>query len=424
MDRFYRLILLLIFLLPLIAVNNVNAQTSRYEVLPAPDVWYNDVDGILLGVRLKGQVPGTFEDGPHRLEAGFWVGTWLPSLPVSYFITYTEPIEQWSDYGSEANIQLRSSVRTGYHNHGIAFNKRWQQGFDERRFREFGIYNSFEKRFDHEYVPFEPLWSEFNSIKQIFSDRSKLLTSLSFELQDDNKLGWYNIEAGTRFQYLNDFFTTFTLRATQRIEFNDYFGLRLRGYAGIASENSAPEYLFSRSTRPAIDWMSNGFTRAKGTIPTRWMNSGNIHVAGGANVRGYNSRDIASFQYCVTDESSICVTAPNTFNSVASLNAELDYWNPIAVLFNDIPYASEFLNFRTYLFFDSGTALGVADNDPDGVFSNAGAGFSLSLNIPDYLGKPRGFVLRYEIPFWLSDPGDEDAFKFRHLFGFGAVVSF
>ncbi len=418
------MILSLLFILPLLSVSAVQAQTSRYEVLPAPDIWYNDVDGIRIGLRLKGQVPGTFEDGPHRLDAGFWVGTWLPSLPVSYYLSFTEPIETWSDYGSEANIQLISSIRTGYHNHGIAFNKRWQQGFDERRYREFGIYNSFEKRFDHDYVPFEPLWSEISTLEQVFSDRSKLLTTFRFELQDDYKLGWFNIEVGTRFQYLNDFFSTFTLRATHRIEFNDYFGLRLRGYAGAASENSAPEYLFSRSTMPAIDWLGHGFTRAKGTIPTRWMKSGNIHVAGGANVRGYNSRDIASFQYCDSDPFSICITSPYTFNSVASINAELDYWNPIAVLFNDIPYASEFLNFRSYLFFDSGTSLGISDGDPDGTFSNAGAGFSLSLNIPDYLGKPRGFNLRYEIPFWLSDPGEEDAFKLRHLVGFGAVVSF
>jgi len=46
------------------------------------------------------------------------------------------------------------------------------------------------------------------------------------------------------------------------------------------------------------------------------------------------------------------------------------------------------------------------------------------LNIPDYLGKPRGFVLRYDIPFWLSDPDSGDSFKFRSLIGFGAVLSF
>lgn len=419
------MILSLLFLPVLLLAGKADAQTSRYEVLPAPDIWYNDVDGIRLGVRVKGQVPGTFEDGPHRLDAGVWIGTWLPSLPLSYYVSFIEPIEPWSDYGSEASIQLISSIRTGYHNHGIAFNKRWQQGFDERRYREFTVYNSFERRFDFEYVPFEPLWSEQTVFEHIWSDKSKLLTSLSFDLHDDNTLGWYDIHLSTRFQYLDDFFSTAILRLRQRIVFNDYFGLRLRAYGGMASNNTTPEYLFSRSTKPAIEWMDNGLTRAKGTIPTRWMESGNIHVAGGANVRGYNSADIASFQNCIQlPGGSSCVNNPNVFNSVASFNAELDYWNPIDLLFNDLPYASELLQFRSYLFFDTGTSLRISDSDPEGSFSNAGAGFSLSLNIPDYLGKPRGFVLRYEIPFWLSEPGGEDSFKFRHLIGFGAVVSF
>ncbi len=395
-------------------MKEADAQSPGYEILPAPDIWYNDVDGIRIGILLKGQVPGTFEDGPHRLDAGFWLGTWLPKTPVSYYISFTEPINAWSDFGSEANVEFISSIRTGYHNHGIGFNKRWQQGFDERRYREFGIYNSFEKRFDKEYTPFERLWS----------DQSKLLTSMTFEVQDDNTLGWYNLSLGTSFQYLDDFFTVATLTATQRIELHDYWGFRFRVFSGIASDHTTPEYLFSRSMRPAIHWMRNGFTRAKGTIPQPWMQSGKFQVAGGANLRGYIADDVESFKPCDTEANDVCLNNPNLFNSIAALNAEFDFWNPFAVLLNDVPYASEFLRFRSYLFFDSGTSLGIGGNDPNTLYSNAGTGFSLSLNIPDYRGKPRGFVLRYEIPFWLSEPGDEKTFKLRHVFGFGAVISF
>jgi hypothetical protein len=417
--RFYTLTLSLLLLLTAFSITDSDAQTPRYEVLPAPDIWYNDVDGILLGLRLTGQVPGTFEDGPHRLDAGIWIGLWWPSLPVSYRITYTEPIRPWSDYGSEANIQFNSSVRTGYHDHGIGFNKRWQQGFDERRYREFSFYNSYERRFDDEYAAFPALWS----------DDHKILTTLTYELQNDNRFGWYNIETIGRLQYLNDLYTAWTLRATQGINFHEYWGLRFRSFTGITSENAAPEYLFSRSVRPAVQWLESGSTRAKGTIRQPWMESGNIHVAGGANLRGYTSQDIGTFQIsCLeTDDAGNCLNegaSPNLFSSFTSINAEFDYWNPIAKVFNNIPYASEFLNFRSYLFFDAGMSLGVQEGEPDDLFSNAGAGFSLSLNIPDYLGKPRGFVLRYEIPFWLSDPGDEDSFKLRHLVGLGAVISF
>lgn len=416
----YTLILSLFLFIVVFCPAISTAQSAGYEVLPSPDLWYNDVDGIRLGVNLKGQVPGTFEDGPHRLDAGFWVGLWFPDLPVSYYLNYTEPISRWSDFGSEASIEVISSIRTGYHNHGVAYNKRWQQGFDERKYREVRIYNSYEKRSDLEYTPFEQLWS----------DKDKFLTTFSAELRSDNRLGWYQIRANASFQYLNDQFSIFTLSANQSIEFNSHFALHLRGYGGFASSGSSPEYLHSRSMRPAIRWMENGVIRAKGTIPQPWMESGNIHVAGGANVRGYTAYDVESFQKeCVilAPESGNCIDeehVPLLFHSIISMNAELDYWNPVTFAFNQIPYASEFLEFRSYLFFDTGRSLEFIDHEPHGTFSNAGAGFSLSMNIPDYRGKDRGFVFRYEIPFWLSESADEDSFKFRHLFGFGAVISF
>lgn len=396
------------------------AQSSGYEVIPSPDLWYNAIDGIRVGLNLKGQVPGTFEDGPHRLDAGVWLGLWFPENPVSYYIGYTEPISSWSEFGSEANIELISSIRTGYHNHGVAFNKRWQQGFDERRYREIRLYNSFEKRFNSEYTPFENLWSEEN----------KFLTTLSADVKDNNRFGWYQINVGASFQYLNDAYSMFGLSGTQNFQFNEYWGLKARVYTGLASANTAPEYLHSRSMRPAMGWMSSGVTRAKGTIPQSWMESGNIQVAGGANVRGYTSRDIESFQRTCEDvfpAETMCIEqdfSPLLFNSIASLNLELDYWNPIIKIFNEIPYASEFMRFRSYLFYDAGRSLDLIDQEPTGSFSNIGTGFSLSINIPDYRGKQRGFVLRYDIPFWLSDPvADENSFKVRHLFGFGAIIS-
>lgn len=402
-------------------------------MLPAPDLWYNDVDGIRLGLKVRGQVPGTFNDGPHRLDAGIWFGLWIPEVPVSYYLAYTEPIRKWSDFGSEASVQAISSIRTGYHNHGIAFNKRWQRGFDERRYIEFRNYNSFEKRFDREYVAFPQLWSE----------RDKFLISFSLNLQNTNPLGWYQFSAHTTIQLNEQRYGILNLTARQQIEFNDYWGVRLRAFTGIASSNSDPEYLFSRSTMPAITTMNNGFTRAKGTIPQPWMESGNIHVAGGANLRGYTSADIKARlpEPCVfCAEYSLIVAHPRMYSSFASINLELDYWNPLTKVFNEIPYTSDFLRFRSYLFFDAGRALNSDEvritevvegewidmyaDEPIELMSNAGAGFSLSFNIPDYHGKPRGFVLRYEIPFWLSHPGDENSFTFRHLVGFGAVISF
>lgn len=379
-----------------------HGQGKSYEFLPAPDLWYNDVDGIRVGGRLMGQVPGTFEDGPHRLDAGFWIGTWFPDLPVSYYISFTEPIPAWSEYGSEASIQLISSIRTGYHRHGTVFNKRWQQGFDERRYREIRFLNTFEKRFDREYAAFPLLWNT----------DSKLLTHLNLELQDDNTLGWYRISGLAALQYLDELYPIASLTAIQNIRLGESWGFRLRGFLGATGSNADPEYLYSRSTQPSIETLQSGITRAKGTIPQPWIESGSFHLAGGANLRGYTDQDIQSFTESVL---------PALYKSFVSVNTEFDYPNPVGMLFKRIPYLSEFTSFGSYLFLDAGRSL---ESSSSTLFADAGAGFSLSLNIPDYLGKPRGFVLRYEIPFWLSEPGTRDALRLRHLFGFGAIFSF
>lgn len=408
MARITKLTLSLLLLLPFIFSRNVHAQSTGYEFLPAPDAWYNDVDGIRVGLRVKGQVPGTFNDGPHRLDAGIWLGTWFPDNPVSYYISFTEPIPAWSDFGSEASVQFRSSIRTGYHNHGVAFNKRWQQGFDERRYRELRFYQSYEKRFEDEYTSFPFLWSE----------QDKFLSTLTLRLQDDNPLGWFQVETNGLFQYLNDTYSVFTLTALQNIPLHEYWGFRIRSFTGLASDQADPEYLFPVSSKPAIHWLNNGITRAKGTIPQPWMNSGHLQVAGGANLRGYTEREINTFANLGED-----VGIAPLSTSITAINTEFDYWNPVETLFQKIPYVSEFLTFNSYLFFDAGRELGSDTNSSDEWLADAGTGVSLSLNIPDNLGKPRGFIIRFDMPFWLSDPGTEDAFKFRYLFGIGGVVS-
>lgn len=411
-------VILLLFIVSSLSLDYAEAQIGgdSYEFIPAPDLWYNDVDGIRVGVRFKGQVPGTFEDGPHRLDSGFWLGLWFPDLPVSYYLNYINPISAWSDFGSEASYQAISSIRTGYSFHGIGINKRWQQGFDERRYKELRLFNSYEKRFEKEYTAFPLLWS----------DQDKMLTTLTAGLQDDNSIGWYNLSITGSAQYNNDPYGYATITAIQRVPFDILWGMRFRGFLGLASTSTAPEYLFARSTGQAITTLQHGVSRAKGTVPQPWMESGNFQFAGGANLRGYTSADVETFidEPCIdcnADASNL--NQPMLFRSIAAFNTEFDYPNPIRRLVEKVPFVSDFLNFRSYLFFDAGSPLGVGDESTN-LFADAGAGFSLSMNIPDYQGKDRGFVLRYDIPFWLSDPGDDIEFKYRSLFAFGAVISF
>ncbi|MDX1618400.1 MAG: hypothetical protein R3224_06410 [Balneolaceae bacterium] len=378
---------------------------GSYELIPAPDLWYNDVDGVRVGVRVLGQMSGTFEDGPHRLDAGAWFSSWTPELPASYYLSFTEPIFSLSSFGSEANVRLRSTIRTGFSKHGIEFNKRWLTGFDQDHFIRFTVGFGVQKRFDSEYVPFPTLWQE----------ELLWLSEAGVELRNRNGLGPYVLKSGLSANLTGDApsFASSRSEFQQLAKLGAGFEFRTRLFAGISSNRTVPEFLHARGFLSPAGWMGMGLTRAKGTIPTAWMESGLFQVAGGPNLRGYTETDIEQL-----NGGEIPL-----FTSMGSVNTEFDYPNPLDRAIKEIPVIGGVLRFRSYLFFDAGTSLGITETEESRTLSDAGPGFMLSLNIPDYLGNPRGFSVRYDIPLWLSHTDGESHFSYRSVIGIGAVIS-
>lgn len=378
---------------------------GSYEILPAPDLWYNSVDGVRAGVRVRGQVPGTFGDGPHRLNAGLWVGTKFPTYPVSYYLRFTEPIPSLSEFSSEANISLETSFRTGFQDHGISFNKRWQPGFNELNYTELSIGFRAEERFKNEYLLYPQLWQ----------DQWLYILSADLNITNEGRLGRYVFSFSTDGNIAGSAssFIRSEISFRQQVDLSEDFKLFGRLYSGFASEQTAPEYLFMNSLKSPRYWMDKGLTRAKGTIPPGWMEIGNIQVTGGPGLRGYNKQNIKTLNLGI---------AP-LFTSLSSINLELDYPNPLDQAMQDIPILGEFISLRSYLFFDAGTSLGLTSFEEDRVLSDAGPGFLFSINIPDYLGRSRGISIRYDMPLWLSDPGAENSFKFRNIIGIGTIIS-
>lgn len=387
-------------------------QSSSYDLSFAPDLWYNSVDGIRVGIRMRGKVPGTFHQGPHRLDAGLWLATFFPDFPVSYYVQYTEPIPAISSFNSEGNIQIRSSIRTGYHWHQISLNKRWQPGFKAKNYYHLSVYMSARRRFDDSYRLYPKIWQ----------NEWLWIAGTSFSIHNKNMLGRYNIRVEALANVAGSYpsFTVGRLTIEQLVPLGDYFSLRGRLFVGVSSENTAPEYRFTHSFSPYVNWMNDGKTRAKGTIPEAWMTGGLIHVSGGANLRGYTNYDIENLNE---------PGAARLYTSAVAFNFELDYPNPVDEALEKLPVVGGLLDFRTYLFFDTGIFINsnewLGDTQPEGRWiADAGPGFALSLKIPDYLGKVRGFVLRYEMPLWLSHPQPGvDNFALRHVIGIGAVIS-
>lgn len=393
------------------------AQSDSYQFEFLPDVWYNQTDGIRLGLRVSGNMEGTYLDGPHRLNGGVWLGSKIPEQPVSYYLSFTEPIPSISDFGEEFNIQLTSSIRTGYSQHGAALNKRFQKGFDELRFQKVSLSIHQEKAIDNTYrlIPFqETNWKTlagFDLSTHGYSPWGTLKTHLSLR-QNVN---------GT-----SENFSFGTIEVKHITELGKGFGLNLRTFGALVSEDAPQEYKYSLANRNPASWLNKGLTRAEGTIPTVLFEDGLVQVAGGFNLRGYFLETVAGTSDPNTDHT---LSYRGTIDQGLSLNTELIFPNYLDGLLNR-SILGDFIQLRTYVFQDIAKVSGITfenniPQDLNKIYADAGLGIQFSVNIPDWLGNDRGFALRYEVPLWLSDPNaGEKSFKFRNLLGIGAIISF
>lgn len=374
------------------------------------------MDGVRLGVRILGEVEGTFKDGPHRLDAGVWVGSKLPENPVSYYISFTEPIAAFSDFGSEGSVQLISSSRTGYALHQLRLNKRWQKGFDELDYFEISVYGSYEKNFELAYRNDLDSWSTL--WKSIIG--SDLVFSRDFD----------RFRTENRFDYLQEIdlgFSSILIESINAYSVSETIKIRARAYFQSTDEDAHGEYFSYLWSNSQIEWLRNGFKRAQGTIPESSIGNGFIQFSGGPNLRGYTEHQVEDVTNGVFTQ----------YETVYGLNIELVIPNPLNNQIKKNQILKDLVQFESYVFIDAGGGLNesrysntllVVPNPPienTGTLYDVGIGFQLSANIPDYLGKDRGIFIRYDIPLWLSSPSNNESnLKYRNVIGIGAIFNF
>ncbi len=393
----------LILLLLIMVVSYIDATAQgKYRLSFAPDLWYNNIDGARLGLRVRGQMAGTFSDGPHRLDAGIWLGSKLPKDPVSYYVSLTEPIAVLSDFGSEASIEGLSSIRDGYHMHGIAATKRWQRGFNESEFLILRLKTNYTQRYDVRYALLPNLWQ----------NRPVYTATTTFHTRRDyGQLGTmvhsFHLSVGAFGHGDKQSFAQLEVEHLSRKQIGSKFVFVHRIFVGLSSEDTPIERRYRYSSGKSIDEVEFGITRSRGILPQKGIDEGWIHTADGPNLRGYGRIEMGR----------LVGGRLATLTDVGSLNMELDYPNPVSWLLSRIPVFGGVLNSRMYIFSDHG----LANNS---VKSNAGAGISVGLNIPDYLGRSRSLALRYDVPAWLSEPQVKgENWKYRSVLGIWSVIN-
>ena len=396
----------------------VKAQhtSSPYHIRFFPDIWYNSVDAARIGVDVRGGQPGNTTLGHHRLTLGVWLATRLPKDPVSYYLSFKEPIEPWSDYNAAASVGILSEYRTGFTRQGLELDKRWQPGFDEKTYDQLhvGIYG--EKLYSTRYELFPTLWDT----------KWHFLADFHFGIHrnSDHIRSYINVKARVAPGIRNENFAQGTLTFSQEWDLGSGFHWYYRLFGGVSSGDTPSQYQFLYSMASPNDWKTNPFMRSRGTIPPVWMREGWIQYAGGPELRGYLYQDIHDLDK----------NQPNLMKSVASFNTEIIYPNPISHELSKSTFMSNFLSFRSYVFFDAGSGQSSQNVIPPGNVAiphkndfraDAGPGLSLSITFPNNEGQTKTITLRYDVPLWLSSPMvGTRKFKYRNVIGLNAIIPF
>jgi hypothetical protein len=287
---------------------------------------------------------------------GVWLGTRLPAMPVSYYLSLKEPIPAIATLGQEAFVEGVSSVRTGHQQHGLEFYKRWKSQRKRHRTTSF-TFNLYASRlFDKAYLQYPQNWqAEWVTAST---------TGLTLRKRGGRKSWKLSTRAMINFPLQTDWFARFKSTFVHEYRIGNLFRLNKRIFLGIATSQTPPEYQWIPSMASPIEWNERGLFRARGTIPSEWMRSGRIQPVGGPHLRGYTNQYIQQLNRGM---------AP-LIQSIGAINLEFEFPNPFNRALKRVPAIHRFTRISSYLFWDGGTSLGLAESELDRFLSNAGVG--------------------------------------------------
>ena len=400
-------------------------ETENFEFGLSPDIWYNSVDRLQVGVMGGMREPGRIQEGPHHVDFGVLLGTRYPDITLHYRLNYQFNILELAE-SEVLSGNIRTYRRDGFQQHGAGIS--WSRPADDAR-KVWTVNARFyaHELYDDHYQLYDHLWSEG------WTDMIRLSARLT-DWRDFHRNSSISVDARISPGTLDtDGFARIEGTGQHRFGFTQSIGLNARAYAGWVSADAPSPYHLSFAGASVIDLQDSRFTRARGTLPPSWSEGGFLHNSGGANLRGFMQREAEHRSALIQGniaESQELPLAPVT-ESIVALNSELDFPNPLNKWLRSFPVVGEFIKFSSYLFNDTGVIFTSEENPLSDAFDstfwlmNAGAGFELSLNIPDYLGRKRGFQLRFDLPFWIYDSNiNESQFELRPILGLGSIYNF
>ena len=380
---------------------------KNYEVKYRPDVWWNNYDGMKVGLNLN----GGYMNHHHLIDATVWFNTGTLQKDsilnpndydyYSYRLAYNTNLDNIT---LNSRLKIKSQFIAGLYTNKISIKKSDSKGNNKLTVDFLSLY-----RTNGDYL-INKAW-----------DLRKMNNRIDVDLEHNYKYGYGNgkLNLELRSSSLGSAYDYNTLSLSAKNN-NKVEKLKIttRAFFQIGTgSNWAEESKLGLAGANNEELMNSKFTQADGFVTSDDMNyaytTNHFHSGGGLNLRGYTGylapeffadSTIASFNYNGT--------------SGGAFNTEIDF---TAYL----PYSIRRNNIASYLFADAGiiTSEQLTKENYKESFSDlrvdAGIGFTYTFRNFGPLEMVNPLVIRFDMPLFLNraPAADDDFVQMRWLIG-------
>ena len=384
---------------------------KNYEMKYRPDVWWNNYDGMKLGLNLT----GGYMRHHHLFDASVWFNTGAlqkDSIPkandydyYSYRINYNTNLDK---IALNTRINANSQFLAGLHTNKFSIIKSDSKGNNKLEVDFLSLY-----RTNVNYL--------INSDWDVQKMNNRIDVNLEHKYNYSYGKGTINLmlqssALGSAYDYNKLILSAKNNNQLEKLKINT------RAYLQFGTgSNWAEESKLSLAGANNEEMMNSKFTRAEGIVSAEFMEYGYttnyFHQAGGLNLRGYTGYLAPEFNENGTISFDYNGTSGAAFNTEINFTAFL-------------PYSIRKNNISSYLFADAGiiTSERLTKENYKELFSeirtDAGIGFTYTLRNFGSFETVRPLVIRFDMPLFLNRPpaSDEDFLQMRWLIGINKAL--
>jgi aminopeptidase N len=385
---------------------------TNYEIKYRPDVWWNNYDGVKVGLNLN----GGYMRHHHLFDASVWFNTGALQKDsianandydyYSYRVNYNTNLDE---IALNTRLNVRSQFLAGLHTNKLSLVKSDSKGNNKLTVDFLSMY-----RTNDNYL--------INNGWDLRTMNNRIDLNLEHKYKYSYGKGTLNLKLqssalGSAYDYNKLILSAKNNNKVEKLKINT------RAYFQLGTGNNwAEESKLSLAGANNEEMMGSKFTRAEGIVSADFMGydytTNYFHAAGGLNLRGYSGYLAPEF-----NENGTVASYNYNGRSGAAFNTEIDF---TAYL----PYSIRKNNIASYLFADAGiiSSENLTKENYKEVFSDvradAGVGFTYTLRNFGPLEAVKPLVIRFDMPLFLNRPpaSDEDFFQFRWLIGINRAL--